>query len=75
MLRLCFIVCVCRGRESQRIDNVAEATGLRKCGQWPPLQRVIDPGELLTLRKFGSRLEGHPTMEFPFTEVPTASSF
>jgi transketolase len=29
--------------------------------------------ELLTLRKFGSRLEGHPTMEFPYTEVPTGS--
>ena len=29
--------------------------------------------ELMTLRKFGSRLEGHPTMEFPFTEVPTGS--
>lgn len=29
--------------------------------------------ELKTLRKFGSRLEGHPTMEFPFTEVATGS--
>ena len=29
--------------------------------------------ELLTLRKFGSHLEGHPTMEFPYTEVPTGS--
>jgi transketolase len=29
--------------------------------------------ELQTLRKFGSRLEGHPTMEFPFTEVITGS--
>ncbi|MFA5135094.1 MAG: transketolase [Patescibacteria group bacterium] len=29
--------------------------------------------ELMTLRKFGSRLEGHPTMEFPFTEAPTGS--
>lgn len=29
--------------------------------------------ELLTLRQFGSPLEGHPSMEFPFTEVPTGS--
>jgi len=29
--------------------------------------------ELLTLRKFGSRVEGHPTMKFPYTEVPTGS--
>ncbi len=37
------------------------------------IQRAIEPEELMTLRKFGSRLEGHPTMEFPFTEVPTGS--
>ncbi len=29
--------------------------------------------ELMTLRKFGSRIEGHPTMKFPYTEVPTGS--
>lgn len=29
--------------------------------------------ELLTLRSFGSRLEGHPTMAFPYTEAPTGS--
>lgn len=29
--------------------------------------------KLMTLRKFGSRLEGHPTMKFPYTEVPTGS--
>ncbi len=34
---------------------------------------AITEEELLTLRKFGSRLEGHPTMEFPYTEVPTGS--
>jgi len=34
---------------------------------------AITPEELLTLRKFNSRLEGHPTMEFPYTEVPTGS--
>jgi len=29
--------------------------------------------ELLTLRKFGSRLEGHPCMQFPYTEAATGS--
>lgn len=29
--------------------------------------------EILTLRQFGSPLEGHPSMEFPHTEVPTGS--
>jgi transketolase len=29
--------------------------------------------ELLTLRKFGSRFEGHPTMAFPYTEAATGS--
>ncbi|OGH81153.1 MAG: transketolase [Candidatus Magasanikbacteria bacterium RIFCSPLOWO2_12_FULL_34_7] len=29
--------------------------------------------DLLTLRKFGSPLEGHPTMKFPFTEAATGS--
>ena len=29
--------------------------------------------ELLTLRKFGSRLEGHPTLAFPYTEAATGS--
>ncbi len=33
----------------------------------------IDAKELLTFREFGSRLEGHPTRNFPFTEVPTGS--
>jgi transketolase len=33
----------------------------------------ISEKELLTLRQFGSRLEGHPTMAFPYTEVPTGS--
>ncbi len=37
------------------------------------LKRALEPEELLTLRKFDSRLEGHPTLEFPFTEVPTGS--
>ncbi|HVA96043.1 MAG TPA: transketolase [Candidatus Acidoferrales bacterium] len=34
---------------------------------------AITEKELLTLRKFGSRLEGHPTLEFPYTQVPTGS--
>ncbi len=29
--------------------------------------------ELQTLRQFGSRLEGHPTLNFPFTEAATGS--
>jgi transketolase len=33
----------------------------------------IDSEELQSFRRFGSRLEGHPTREFPFTEVPTGS--
>lgn len=33
----------------------------------------IEREELDTLRKFGSRLEGHPTRKLPFTEVPTGS--
>lgn len=33
----------------------------------------ISEEELLTLRQFSSPLEGHPSMEFPFTEVPTGS--
>lgn len=34
---------------------------------------AIRPEELLTLRKFNSRLEGHPTPAFPYTEVATGS--
>lgn len=34
---------------------------------------VLSEKELLTLRRFGSPLEGHPSMEFPYTEVPTGS--
>lgn len=34
---------------------------------------VISFEELLTLRKFDSRLEGHPTMNFPYTEAATGS--
>ncbi len=33
----------------------------------------IEEGELMTLRKFGSNLEGHPTMLFPYTEAATGS--
>ncbi len=34
---------------------------------------AIKAEELQTYRKFGSRLEGHPTRKFPFTEVATGS--
>ncbi len=33
----------------------------------------IKKEELNTLRKFNSRLEGHPTLKFPFTEAATGS--
>jgi transketolase len=32
---------------------------------------IIDDAELLTFRKLGSRLEGHPTPRIPPTEVAT----
>lgn len=34
---------------------------------------AISDEELLTLRKFGSRLEGHPSPELPYVEVATGS--
>ncbi|XLQ19892.1 MAG: transketolase [Candidatus Moraniibacteriota bacterium] len=34
---------------------------------------AVKPEELNTFRKFGSNLEGHPTMKFPFTEASTGS--
>lgn len=34
---------------------------------------VLPIDELTTLRKFGSPIEGHPTMDFPYTEVATGS--
>jgi len=34
---------------------------------------AIDYKELLTLRKFGSPLQGHPTSNFPYVEVATGS--
>jgi transketolase len=34
---------------------------------------IISEKKLKTLRKFGSPLEGHPTMEFPYTEAATGS--
>jgi len=35
--------------------------------------RALKPNELTHLRKFGSYLEGHPTMAFPYTEAATGS--
>lgn len=34
---------------------------------------LVPAEELQTYRKLGSRLEGHPTMKFPYTEAPTGS--
>jgi len=34
---------------------------------------AIDEAELLTFRKFGSRLEGHPTPDIPWVDVATGS--
>lgn len=34
---------------------------------------AFDRDQLKTLRKLNSPLEGHPTLEFPYTEVPTGS--
>jgi transketolase len=34
---------------------------------------AVSENELLNLRRFGSKLEGHPTMRFPYTEAATGS--
>lgn len=34
---------------------------------------LIDYKELMTLRKFGSRLEGHPSIKLPYVDVATGS--
>jgi transketolase len=39
---------------------------------WAAAGKVTED-ELLTLRKFGSPLEGHPTVDFPYTEASTGS--
>lgn len=39
---------------------------------WTAAGKVSEK-ELLTLRKFNSRLEGHPTLVFPYTEAATGS--
>jgi len=41
-------------------------------GLWAAAGQVTE-NELLSYRKFGSALEGHPSMEFKFTEAPTGS--
>lgn len=41
-------------------------------GLWAAAGQVSET-ELLSYRKFGSPLEGHPTMQFKFTEAPTGS--
>jgi transketolase len=40
--------------------------------QWAAAGKVNED-EMLSLRKFGSPLEGHPTMAFPFVEAATGS--
>ena len=40
--------------------------------QWAAAGKVSEE-ELLTMRKFGSRLEGHPTPIFPYVEAATGS--
>jgi len=39
---------------------------------WAAAGKVTEE-ELMTMRKFGSPLEGHPTMAFPYTEASTGS--
>lgn len=39
---------------------------------WTVAGRITEQ-ELMTMRKFGSRLEGHPTVAFPYTEAATGS--
>jgi transketolase len=39
---------------------------------WAAAGRITEE-ELLTMRKFGSPLEGHPTIAFPYTEAATGS--
>lgn len=34
---------------------------------------VVKPAEILKLRTFGSRLEGHPMPVFPYVDIPTGS--
>lgn len=40
--------------------------------QWAAAGKIAEE-ELLTMRKFGSRLEGHPTPVFPYVEAATGS--
>ncbi len=39
---------------------------------WTVADKITEQ-ELMTMRKFGSRLEGHPTVAFPYTEAATGS--
>ena len=41
-------------------------------GLWAAAGQISE-NDLLSYRKFGSSLEGHPSMEFRFTEAPTGS--
>jgi transketolase len=66
-----------KGHASPLFYALYAAAGQRKgdsfAAKESPLRRALNPDELVTLRKFTSKLEGHPTLDFPFTEVPTGS--
>lgn len=53
--------------------SFAKATEGESAYESKELKHPFNPEELMTLRKFGSRFEGHPTSAFPFTEAPTGS--
>ena len=42
------------------------------CALWLAAGKVTEQ-EMMTYREFGSPLEGHPTVAFPYTEVATGS--
>src|SRR4029453_13508376 len=50
-----------KGHASPLLDSIYKAAG------------AIRDEELLTFRKFGSRLQGHPTPEIPWVDVATGS--
>ena len=66
--------------DTERLDNPANDHLIFSKGHASPLYYavlkaagIIDDEELLTFRKLGSRLEGHPTPRIPPTDVATGS--
>ena len=66
--------------DTQRLDNPANDHLIFSKGHASPLYYavlkaagIVDDTELLTFRKLGSRLEGHPTPRIPPTDVATGS--